>query len=98
MVIGALGLVRMPNLFPRMHASSVTDTFGVLILLVGLVFIAGFSLVSVKLIFLALFLALTGPTATHAIARAAIYAGVKPIDRHGEPIDEPEKMTGETKP
>lgn len=91
MVIGALGVVRMPDVFTRMHAASVSDTFGVSLLLVGLVLIAGFTLVSVKLILLVLFLALTGPTAIHAIARAALHAGVKPVDRSGRPIDGPEK-------
>ena len=86
MVIGALGLVRMPDVFTRVHAASVTDTFGVSIILIGLVLIAGFSLVSVKLVLLILFLALTGPTATHAIARAALHADLKPVDRDGKPL------------
>ena len=63
MVIGSLGLVRMPDVFTRMHAASVADTLGVSLVLFGLVLFAGFSLVSVKLILLILFIALTSPTA-----------------------------------
>jgi multicomponent Na+:H+ antiporter subunit G len=90
MMIGSLGLVRMPDVFTRMHAASVADTLGVSLILFGLVLFAGFSLVSVKLILLILFIALTSPTATHAVARAARHDGVRPIDRDGQPIEEPE--------
>ena len=84
MVIGALGIVRMPDVFTRMHAASVADTLGVPLVLLGLVLFAGFTLVSVKLVFLVLFIALTSPAATHAVARAALQAGVKPLDRCGQ--------------
>ncbi|MCP4382627.1 MAG: monovalent cation/H(+) antiporter subunit G [Hyphomicrobiales bacterium] len=88
MAIGALGLVRMPDVFTRMHAASVTDTLGVALVLIGLVFFAGWSLVSVKLILLTLFIALTSPTATHAVARAALHAGIKPRDHSDETIED----------
>lgn len=87
MVIGALGIVRMPDVFTRIHAASVADTLGVPLVLLGLVLFAGFSLVSVKLIFLVLFIMFTGPAATHAVARAALHAKVKPVDRSGKPIE-----------
>jgi multicomponent Na+:H+ antiporter subunit G len=90
MVIGALGLVRMPDVFTRMHAASVADTFGAPLVLLGLVLFAGFSLVSVKLVLLVLFIALTSPAATHAVARAALHAGVRPLDRSGKPIENAE--------
>lgn len=88
MAIGALGLVRMPDVFTRMHAASVIDTLGVSLVLIGLVFYAGWSLVSVKLIFLVLFITLTSPTATHAVARAAFHAGLKPHDKTGKTIED----------
>ncbi|MCB1501967.1 MAG: monovalent cation/H(+) antiporter subunit G [Bauldia sp.] len=83
MIIGALGMVRMPDVFTRLHAASVSDTFGVGLILVGLILIGGLSLVSFKLAFLLAFLFLTGPVATHAVARAALDAGVKPLDAEG---------------
>jgi multicomponent Na+:H+ antiporter subunit G len=91
MVIGALGLIRMPDVFSRLHGASVSDTFGVGLILVGLVLVAGLTLVSVKLAFLLLLLFLTGPVATHAVARAALDAGVKPCDAEGRPLEEPAK-------
>jgi len=78
MLIGAIGLLRMPDVFTRLHAASVADTLGAGSILVGLMLIAGPTLVAVKLIFLALFFGLMSPVATHALARAALHAGVKP--------------------
>ena len=86
MVIGAAGMIRMPDVFTRLHAASVADTFGVGLVLVGLILVGGLSLVSVKLAFLIAFLFLTGPVATHAVARAALDAGVKPLDARGKPL------------
>ncbi len=77
-VIGALGLLRMPDVFTRMHATSVSDTLGAGLLLAGMMVQAGFSLVSAKLAVVLLLLLYTGPVATHAIARAARYAGLEP--------------------
>jgi multicomponent Na+:H+ antiporter subunit G len=91
MVIGAVGVVRMPDIFTRLHAASVSDTFGVGLILIGLILVAGLTLVSVKLAVLLAFLVLTGPVATHAVARAALDAGVKARDETGEPLDEPKE-------
>jgi multicomponent Na+:H+ antiporter subunit G len=77
MVIGAVGIFRMPDVFTRMHAASVADTLGGGFTLVGLMLIAGFSLVAVKLGFLILFFGVISPVSTHAIARAALYGGTK---------------------
>jgi multicomponent Na+:H+ antiporter subunit G len=95
MAIGAFGLVRMPDVFTRMHAASVGDTFGVGLVLVGLMLIAGLSLVTVKLLFLLLFLVLVGPAATHAIARAALHAGHRPVGTDGEPLVAEAREAGE---
>lgn len=78
-VIGAVGMLRMPDFFTRMHAASILDTFGASMILVGLMVQTDSFLVAVKLLFLLLFLLLTGPTATHALARAAVHAGLKPL-------------------
>lgn len=77
-VIGAIGLVRMPDLYTRMHAASVTDTLGAGLLLAGLMLQAGFTLITVKLIFIGIVFFLTGPVATHALAQAAFHEGVEP--------------------
>ena len=83
-VIGALGLLRMPDFFTRMHAASLIDTLGAGLLLLGMMLQAGFSLVTVKLIFVGLLLFFTSPTATHALARAARARGLEPIAKEGD--------------
>jgi multicomponent Na+:H+ antiporter subunit G len=84
-VIGAVGLVRMPSLFTRMHAASVTDTLGAGLLLIGLLLQAGLSLVAVKLVVLGLLILFVSPTATHALAKAALARGVDPLESRGRP-------------
>jgi multicomponent Na+:H+ antiporter subunit G len=77
-VIGAIGTLRFPDFWARLHAASVTESAGVILLLAGLCLHAGWTLVSVKLIFIGLFLFITGPTSTHAIANAALVSGLRP--------------------
>ena len=79
MIIGAVGLIRLPDVFTRMHGASVSDTLGGGLILIGLIVLAGFSLAAVKLVFLILFFGLMSPVATHAIARAALHAGLRPV-------------------
>lgn len=77
-LVGAIGILRMPELFTRMHAASVCDTFGAGLLVLGMMLQAGVGLVTLKLIVILLLLVFTGPVATHALARAARHAGVEP--------------------
>lgn len=84
-VIGALGLVRMPSLFTRMHAASVTDTLGAGLILLGLAAQAGFTLTTAKLAVLGLLIAFASPTAMHALAKAAMARGVDPLETRGGP-------------
>lgn len=71
-LIGAIGLIRMPTFMTRVHAVSVLDTLGAILVLGGLMLQSGLSLITVKLIFILLFLLLTGPVATHALVNTAI--------------------------
>lgn len=84
-VIGAVGLVRMPSFFTRMHAASIIDTVGAGLILAGLIVQAGFTLVTFKLAVLGLLLLFASPTATHALAKAALARGVDPLDTGGAP-------------
>ena len=77
-IVGAVGLLRMPDLFTRMHGASITDTLGAGLILLGLVLQAGFTLVTAKLVLIGLLIFFTSPTATHALARAALARGLKP--------------------
>jgi multicomponent Na+:H+ antiporter subunit G len=83
-VIGAVGLIRMPDFYTRVHAASVTDTVGAGLLLVGMMLQAGFTLVTVKLIIIGLLILFTSPTATHALCKAALMRGLKPLLADGE--------------
>jgi multicomponent Na+:H+ antiporter subunit G len=67
-LIGAIGVLRFPDLFARMHAAGLTDTLGAFLVLVGLMFLAGWSLALAKLIFILAFLWMTSPTSSHALA------------------------------
>lgn len=78
-VIGAIGLLRMPDFYTRMHAASVIETLGAGLILLGLMLQAGFTLVAVKLLMLGVLILFVSPTATHALARAAMVRGLKPL-------------------
>ena len=78
-VAGAVGIYRFPDFYTRLHAAGMTDTLGAILMLVGLMFQAGLTLLTVKLIIIVLFLFFTSPTSTHAIANAAMIAGLRPF-------------------
>ena len=78
-LIGAIGLNRMPDVFTRMHAVSVSETLGVGLLVLGMLLQAGFTLIAAKLIFTVLALWTSGAVATHALARAALHDGERPL-------------------
>ena len=71
LLIGAIGILRFPDFYTRMHAAGKCDTLGSLLVVAGLAVYNGVSIGSAKIIFIAIFIFLTSPTATHAIARAA---------------------------
>ncbi len=76
---GGIGLLRLPDLFTRLHAAGMTDTLGAGLILLGLMFQAGFSLVTIKLLLILGFLLVTSPTSTHALAKAALHGKLKPL-------------------
>jgi multicomponent Na+:H+ antiporter subunit G len=77
-IVGGLGLLRLPDFYTRVHAASVTDTVGSWLVLVGLMLQAGLSLVTAKLVLVLIFLVLTSPLASHALTKAAFFHGVEP--------------------
>lgn len=78
LLVGAIGLLRLPDFFTRVHAAGVTDTMGAGAILVGLMLQAGLTQASIKLILILLFMLFTSPTASHALAQAALHGGLKP--------------------
>ena len=77
-VIGGVGLVRLPDFFTRMHAAGIVDTMGSSLIIAGLLVQEGATQVSVKLLLILVFLFFTSPTSTHAVGHAALAAGLVP--------------------
>jgi multicomponent Na+:H+ antiporter subunit G len=88
-VVGAVGMLRMPDFYTRLHAASVIETLGGGLIMLGLLLQAGVTLVAVKLLIVALLVFFASPTATHALAKAAMERGVRPL--LATPEDEPSK-------
>ncbi len=77
-VIGGIGILRLPDFFTRIHGAGITDTLGAGLILSGLMLQAGLNLIGMKLVLILLLLWITSPTATHALAKAAIASGLEP--------------------
>lgn len=82
-LIGAAGLLRMPDFYTRAHAASLIETAGAGFILLGLLLHAGFTLVAIKLLMIGLLILFASPTASHALARAALIRGLKPLTMPG---------------
>jgi multicomponent Na+:H+ antiporter subunit G len=84
---GGVGALRMPDFYTRMHAASLTDTLGTILVLLGIILQAGLSLAAIKLAAIMVFLLLTCPTAAYALANAARLSGLAPeqgvVDEEG---------------
>ena len=93
-LIGAIGVLRFPDVYSRMHSAGITDTLGALLVIVGLILLAGLSLATAKLVFILVFLWMASPTATHALAKAAHHGGVKPVLGDDEPSREDPSSAG----
>ena len=78
-LVGNIGLIRLPDVYTRLHAAGMTDTMGAGLVLIGLSFQAGLTLITVRLLMIWAFLLFTSPIATHALARAALHGKVEPI-------------------
>ena len=82
LLIGALGLLRLPDVYCRIHAVGMIDTAGASFIILGMIIHQGFSLVTFKLALIGVFLFFTSPIATHAVAQVAHKMGVKPVGRN----------------
>ncbi|MHA1598843.1 MAG: monovalent cation/H(+) antiporter subunit G [Alphaproteobacteria bacterium] len=89
MLIGGIGLCRLPDVYTRMHGAGIIDTLGAVMIIAGLMVQAGLTLITVKLALIIIFLFFTSPTTTHALARAALAEGVLPLidDKDDDDID-----------
>jgi multicomponent Na+:H+ antiporter subunit G len=78
-IVGAIGLLRFPDVYARMHAAGITDTLGAGLIVGGLMVQAGFTQVTIKLGLILIFMMFTSPTSTYALANAAFSRGLKPV-------------------
>lgn len=77
-IVASIGIVRFPDFYSRIHPAGKSDILGQLLILSGLIVYEGFSMVSIKLLMIIIFIFIVNPTATHALAKAAYMAGLKP--------------------
>ncbi len=75
-LLASIGLLRMPDLFTRMHPSSKAATLGTVLILIGIAVHFGDGAIAVRAVLICLFLFLTAPVASHMIARAGFLSGV----------------------
>ncbi len=78
LISGAVGLLRFPDFYTRMHAAGVTDTLATVLTILGLMLLAGWNLALIKLALIIVFVLFTSPTAAHALAKAAQHGGLPP--------------------
>jgi multicomponent Na+:H+ antiporter subunit G len=97
---GALGVIKLPDFYTRLHAAGVTDTGGALLILFGLAVLSGWSFASLKLLLIALFLMLTAPVISHLLAQSAHVGGREPLlgnsARAKAPAPKAKKSKGES--
>ena len=77
MSVGVIGILRLPDIFSRLHAAGLTDTLGAILMVLAMM-IGAAPLTMLKLLMILIFLFIAGPTATHALANAALKAGHHP--------------------
>ena len=78
-VAGALGILRFPDFYTRLHAAGVTDTIGADLVLLAMALQADDPITVLKLALIFVFLILTSPVSTHAAAHAAFVGGLNPL-------------------
>ncbi len=78
MMIGSIGIIRLPGFFSRLHAAGKCDTLGVILFISGMMIYTGWNLISLKLLFIFILAAMTNPVGSHALVRAAFDSGLKP--------------------
>ena len=78
LIVSNIGIIRLPDFYCRIHAVGKSETLGAILVLGGLAAYNGFEINSFKLLVILVFIAMANPTATNAIARAAVRSGLQP--------------------
>lgn len=92
-IFGCIGLVRFPDVYNRLQASTKCVTLGTIMLLIGVAFASGSGAMSAKAVVCAVFILLTSPTAAHAVAKGAYSSGVElwknsVVDKYADEIEQ----------
>jgi len=88
LAVSSIGLLRLPDFYARTHAVGKSETLGAILTLSGLAVYNGWELSTFKILFILIFVLIANPTATHAIARAALRSGLPPWTRSKKPDGE----------
>lgn len=90
LVSGTVGLIRMPDLYTRLHAASVADTGGTLVIGLALLIQAALvfdnNMAAIKMLLILFFTMFTGPAASHVLAKTALLSGLVPTDKNGKAL------------
>jgi len=78
LAVATIGLLRLPDVYNRLHATTKCDTLGAGLVLLSLALQSEMA-VAIRLALLIIFIVITNPTAAHVIARAAYRTGITPI-------------------
>jgi len=87
MLLGSIGILRLPDFYSRTHAATNVDTLGIFLFVIGLAVKEGASFVTAKLVLVAVFILLVNPVGTHALASSALAYGLKPWFRRRKPTE-----------
>lgn len=79
LLVGSIGIIRLPDFYSRTHATTKSDTLGLMLVIAGLIIFEGWHINSAKLLLVLLFIALANPIGSHALARAAHESGITPF-------------------
>ncbi len=80
-IIGACGLIKLPDVFARIHAAGMIDTGGTAFFILGMILQSGWSLITVKLILIGIFIFFTSPVTSHVTANLAREKGIIPVGK-----------------
>ena len=78
---GSFGLLKLPDVFSRIHSAGMIDTAGAGFIILGMIFQSGVSLATAKLIFIGIFIFFSSPVSSHVISNLARKKGIIPIGK-----------------
>jgi multicomponent Na+:H+ antiporter subunit G len=80
-LVGILGVLRLPDFYARLHATSKCDTLGLALMVAGVALLTGAQWKTLKIVLIVVIVALVNSTAAHAVGRAAFRSGLRPWTR-----------------